>query len=131
MFHAPSGPGFAAGPSFSSTGRPFGVPTPRPPLTARQRDVLRLIGEDLTIPQIAALLQLERHTVARHRRAISARLGVAPSRLRAIAHPTLVATVTEPATHEHNWSYGFREDWRPLGGFAECVGPTGCGFVLR
>jgi two-component system response regulator NreC len=45
-------------------------------LTARQREVLRLIAEGLTTPEIARRLYLSPHTVESHRENIMSRLGL-------------------------------------------------------
>ncbi|MFN8517555.1 MAG: helix-turn-helix transcriptional regulator, partial [Thermomicrobiales bacterium] len=45
-------------------------------LTAREAEVLRLVAQGLTDPQIAARLFLSRHTVNSHLKAIYAKLGV-------------------------------------------------------
>jgi LuxR family maltose regulon positive regulatory protein len=54
------------------------------PLTAREVEVLTLIAEGLTDPQIAARLFISEHTVHRHVSNILAKLG-APSRAAAVA----------------------------------------------
>ena len=46
------------------------------PLTAREEEVLRLIGQGLSNGQIAELLTLSVHTVGTHRRNITAKLGL-------------------------------------------------------
>lgn len=47
-----------------------------PTLTARQQEILELMAEGLTRPQIATRLWLGVHTVATHQRRVYARLGV-------------------------------------------------------
>ncbi len=54
------------------------------PLSAREREVLRLIAEGLTNQEVAARLYLSLHTVKVHARNIYAKLGVA-SRTQAAA----------------------------------------------
>src|SRR5262249_35647663 len=46
------------------------------PLSAREREVLRLLAEDLSNPQIADRLVVSRRTVDAHLRSIYAKLGV-------------------------------------------------------
>ena len=57
----------------------------RPALTARERDVLRLVAEGLNDAKIAQRLVVSAHTVHRHVANIRARLGQ-PSRAAAAAH---------------------------------------------
>ncbi len=47
-----------------------------PTLTAREKQVLRLVGEGKTNREIAAALQISAWTVANHRKHICAKLGV-------------------------------------------------------
>ena len=58
-------------------------------LTAREEEVLRLIGQGLTNGQIAEMLLLSMHTVATHRRNITAKLGLRGGQL--IRHAALRA----------------------------------------
>ena len=57
------------------------------PLTAREEEVLRLIGQGLSNGQIAERLTLSVHTVGTHRRNITAKLGLRGAEL--IRHATL------------------------------------------
>ena len=57
------------------------------PLTAREEEVLRLIGQGLSNGQIAERLTLSVHTVGTHRRNITAKLGLRGAEL--IHHATL------------------------------------------
>jgi DNA-binding NarL/FixJ family response regulator len=49
---------------------------PRYKLTAREQEVLHLIGEGLSNSQISEVLQLSVHTVETHRRNLSSKLGL-------------------------------------------------------
>lgn len=51
-------------------------PLPTSQLTAREREVLHLIGEGLSNSQISEVLQLAVHTVETHRRNLSGKLGL-------------------------------------------------------
>lgn len=59
------------------------------PLTAREEEVLRLIGQGLNNGQIAERLTLSVHTVGTHRRNITGKLGLRGAEL--IRHATLRA----------------------------------------
>ncbi|MFN8514789.1 MAG: helix-turn-helix transcriptional regulator [Thermomicrobiales bacterium] len=74
----PRSPAPTPTPSASPPRRPPRGPTPPPRsrLTAREAEVLRLVAQGLTDPQIAARLFLSRHTVNSHLKAIYAKLGV-------------------------------------------------------
>jgi DNA-binding NarL/FixJ family response regulator len=63
-------------------------PQPRvgkPKLTARQIEILRLVAQGLSNPEIAARLRLSDHTVKRHVANLLTRLGL-PSRAAAVAY---------------------------------------------
>jgi DNA-binding NarL/FixJ family response regulator len=62
----------------------YGVGDPQIPLTARQRELLRLVSEGMTNRQIASELGISESTVKNHLHHVFARLGVA-SRSQAIA----------------------------------------------
>ncbi len=57
----------------------------KPELTARQLEILRLVAQGLSNPEIAVRLRLSDHTVKRHVANLLTRLGL-PSRAAAVAH---------------------------------------------
>jgi DNA-binding NarL/FixJ family response regulator len=57
----------------------------KPKLTARQLEILRLVAEGLSNPEIAVRLRLSDHTVKRHVANLLTRLGL-PSRAAAVAY---------------------------------------------
>jgi len=57
---------------------------PRPRITARERDVLRLVAQGLSDRRMAARLKLSEHTIHRHVSNILTKLG-ASSRSAAVA----------------------------------------------
>lgn len=68
--------------------------TPLPELTAREREVLRVLAEGLTNQQIAARLVLSEHTVHRHVANILRKLELS-SRTAAAAHAVQAGLLTE------------------------------------
>jgi LuxR family maltose regulon positive regulatory protein len=55
---------------------PATLPPPFEPLTPRELDVLRLLAQDLSNPQIAEQLVVSRRTIEAHLRSIYAKFGV-------------------------------------------------------
>jgi DNA-binding NarL/FixJ family response regulator len=72
----------AAGAAAGSNASPAPPPSP---LTARERDVLRLVAGGLADKEIAARLSLSPHTIHRHVSNILSKLDL-PSRAAAVAH---------------------------------------------
>ena len=63
-------------------------PAAKPPLTGRQLEILRLVAQGLSNPEIAGRLQLSEHTVKRHVANLLTKLGL-PSRAAAVAYAAL------------------------------------------
>ncbi len=60
----------------------------KPPLTGRQLEILRLVAQGLSNPEIAVRLRLSDHTVKRHVANLLTKLGL-PSRAAAVAYAAL------------------------------------------
>jgi DNA-binding CsgD family transcriptional regulator len=60
----------------TSQAQPASASGPSEPLTARELDVLRLLAQDLSNPQIAEELVVSRRTVEAHLRSIYGKFGV-------------------------------------------------------
>lgn len=69
--------------------------SPRPEVTPRERDVLRLLAEGLTNRQIAQRLVVSEHTVHRHVTSILRKLSL-PSRTAAAAHAVRSGLIETP-----------------------------------
>jgi PAS domain S-box-containing protein len=69
---------------------------PQPRLTARQREILELIGSGLTTSEIATRLSISRETVRNHLRSVFAELDV-HTRLEAIATARRLGLLAPPA----------------------------------
>lgn len=65
--------------------RPSSGSAAKPELTARQLEILRLVAQGLSNPEIAQRLRLSEHTVKRHVANLLTRLGL-PSRAAAVAY---------------------------------------------
>lgn len=77
--HEPHEPGAARRQAPSAAGPETG-PAPLEPLSARERDVLRLLATDLSGPEIARELYVSVNTVRTHTKSIYAKLGVSSRR---------------------------------------------------